>query len=330
MERSYRQLEQIARVRARNFYYAFVLLPADRRRALCAVYAFMRHCDDISDSDSSDDEKREKLQCWRRQLEGALRGECQSHPMFPAFFDSVTRFAIPGSYFHWILDGVEMDLAVRKYETFADLYRYCFNVAGSVGLTCLQIFGCRDERARRHAEECGIAFQLTNILRDVKEDASMGRIYLPLEDLRRFGYSAEELVQGVLDDRFRDLMTFQARRARDYYNRARNLLSMVDKVSRPGLWAMMEIYGRLLDKIVRAKYEVFGPVVRLSTSEKCLIAIKALAGRFLPLGAGRIGDTQKPGGPDAADRSGDKRRTGDFPDGTGSRPESGPSGDPPL
>ncbi len=330
LERSYQQVEQIARDRARNFYYAFILLPAEKRRALCAVYAFMRHCDDISDGDSSDDEKREMLQCWRRQLDGALKGDCRGSPIFPAFLDSVTRFAIPGRYFHWILDGVEMDLKVRKYETFLDLYRYCFRVASSVGLTCLQIFGFRDERARHHAEECGIAFQLTNILRDVKEDASLGRIYLPLEDLRRFDYSAEELVQGVLDERFRRLMTFQARRARDYYDRARNLLCMVDKVSRPGLWAMMEIYGRLLDKIMRSRYDIFGPVVRLSSHEKCLIAIRALALRFLPIGIGWGANTQEPGGSDAADRGGYKRRTGSFTETSGAGSQSSPPRKPSL
>ncbi len=330
LERSYRQVEQIARVRARNFYYAFILLPAEKRRALCAVYAFMRHCDDISDGDSSDEQKREMLQCWRRQLDGALNGDCRSSPIFPAFLDSVARFAIPHRYFHWILDGVEMDLKVRKYETFMDLYRYCFKVAGSVGLTCLQVFGFRDDRARLYAEQCGIAFQLTNIIRDVKEDASLGRVYLPLEDLRRFNYSPEELVLGVLDDRFRRLMTFQACRARDYFIRARSLLPMVDKVSRPGLWAMMEIYGRLLDKIVHSRYDIFGPVVRLSTPEKCIIAIRALALRFLPTGLGRIADTQKPGDSDPAVRRNVTPGTGVFPETSGAGSEFDPSRDPTL
>jgi len=277
---SYRLVERIARSRARNFYYAFILLPAERRRALCAVYAFLRHCDDLSDGDFPEHRRREMLGSWRRQLDGALNGDCGSDPIFPAFLDSVRRFAIPARYFHWMLDGVEMDLSVRRYDTFDELYRYCFNVAGTVGLTCLQIFGFSDERAKAHAEACGIAFQLTNILRDVKEDAGMGRIYLPQEDLRRFNYAAEDLARGVADDRFRDLMTFQAGRARGYYERGAALIPLVERASRPALWAMIEIYGRLLEGIVRADYDVFRRTVRLSAPRKISIALRALAMRF--------------------------------------------------
>ena len=278
---SYKNVELVARRRARNFYYSFVLLPREKRRALCAVYAFMRHCDDIADGDHSESRKRELLRCWREQLDGALNGDCDGDPILPAFCDAVRRFSIPGQYFHWILDGVEMDLAVRRYESFEDLYRYCFNVAGAVGLTCLQIFGFHDERAKDFAEQCGIAFQLTNILRDVSEDARMERIYLPIEDLRRFSYSPEDLMRGVADDRYFELMSYQASRARSYYDRARNLLPLVDHASRPSLWAMMEIYRRLLDKIVRSRYEVFGRTVRISNAEKCTIALRAMGMRLL-------------------------------------------------
>ncbi len=278
---SYRNVELVARRRARNFYYSFVLLPREKRRALCAVYAFMRHCDDIADGSHSEDRKRALLRRWREQLDGALNGDCDADPILPAFRDAVRRFSIPGQYFHWILDGVEMDLAIRRYESFAELYRYCFNVAGAVGLTCLQIFGFRDEKAKDYAEQCGIAFQLTNILRDVSEDARMERIYLPIEELRRFGYGPEDLMKGVSDDRFFQLMTYQASRARGYYESARNLLPMVDRASRPALWAMMEIYRRLLDKIVGARYEVFGRTVRVSNAEKCAIALRAMAMRLM-------------------------------------------------
>jgi phytoene synthase len=279
--RSYRYVEQIARRRARNFYYSFVLLPREKRRALCAVYAFMRHCDDIADGDHSSDHKRELLRHWRARLDGALNGECTDDQVLPAFRDAVRRFSIPGQYFHWIIDGVEMDLAVRRYESFQELYRYCFYVAGAVGLTCLQVFGFRDERAKEYAEQCGIAFQLTNILRDVSEDARMERIYLPIEDLRRFGYSTEDLMRGVADDRYFELMAYQASRARGYYNRARNLLPLVERASRPALWAMMEIYRRLLDKIVQSRYEVFGRTIRISNAEKCRIALRAMAMRLV-------------------------------------------------
>jgi phytoene synthase len=277
---SYRYVELVARRRARNFYYSFVLLPREKRRALCAVYAFMRRCDDIADGNYPDERKRELLRGWRRQLEGALNGTCDGDPILPAFLDAVRRYSIPGRYFHWILDGVEMDLAVTRYERFEDLYRYCFNVAGAVGLTCLQIFGFRDARALDYAEQCGIAFQLTNIMRDVGEDARMERIYLPVEDLHRFNYSPEDLMRGVADRRYFDLMAYQASRARDYYDRARDLLPLVDRSSRPALWAMMEIYRRLLERIVRARYQVFERTIRVSNAEKCRIAVKALGMRL--------------------------------------------------
>lgn len=279
---SYRAAEAVARSRARNFYYSFVVLPPERRRGLCAVYAFMRHCDDISDGGDSPESKRELLKKWRVRLDAALNGDCEESRIMPAFADTVRRFSIPAQYFHWLVDGAEMDLIIDRYRTFDDLYRYCFNVASAVGLVCLQIFGYTDERARKYAESCGIAFQLTNILRDVREDAEMGRIYLPDEDLERFGYPASDLKKGVFDERFRALMAFEAKRAADYYAEARNLLPLVDRVSRPALWAMMEIYRRILGKIVRRNYDVFGSRARLAASEKAGIVIKALAMRFVP------------------------------------------------
>ena len=198
----------------------------------------------------------------------------------PAFRDTLQKFSIPEQYFHWIIDGTEMDLAVFRYETFEDLYKYCFNVASAVGLVCLQIFGYKDERAKKLAEQCGIAFQLTNILRDVKEDAERGRIYLPLEDLRKFDYSPEELQRGVLDDRFRKLMSFEATRAQEYYRAARNLLPLVDKSSRPCLWVMMEIYERLLHRIVDNRFDVFSQRIRLPGREKVAVALRAVAMRL--------------------------------------------------
>jgi phytoene synthase len=278
---SYRCAEEVARSRARNFYYSFVVLPPARRRAFCAVYAFMRCCDDISDGSDAFEDKRRKLGSWRAQLNAAADGRFNMSPILPAFHDTMRTFSIPADYFHWIIDGAEMDLSIDHYETFEDLYQYCFNVASAVGLVCLQIFGYTDERAKKHAEYCGIAFQLTNILRDVKEDADMGRIYLPAEDLAKFHYSADELRRGVVDARFKGLMAYETDRAKQYYQQARSLLPLVDAASRPALWAMMEIYGRLLGKIVRRQYDVFGPAIRLSTPEKTAIALRALIMRFL-------------------------------------------------
>jgi phytoene synthase len=277
---SYRSAEAVARNRS-NFYYSFVVMPVPKRRAFCAVYAFMRYCDDISDGSASRKSKQEQLRAWRAQLDAVYAGTTQDNPILPAFRDTVNNFSIPAQYFHWIIDGAEMDLDVARYETFQDLHKYCFNVASAVGLVCLQIFGYSDERARQYAEQCGLAFQITNILRDVKEDAENGRIYLPMEDLRRFEYSPDELRRGVVDERFRALMQFEAKRAREYYAAARNLLPLVERSSRPALWAMIQIYERILDTIERRQYDVFRNPIHLAGTEKIAIALKALGMRFL-------------------------------------------------
>jgi phytoene synthase len=279
---SYRAAEEVARTRARNFYYSFVVLPSEKRRALCAVYAFMRFCDDISDGSAPIPEKRALLETWRTRLECAFAEDFEGNPILPAFSDTVHKFRIPIEYFHWAIDGAEMDLTTDRYQTFDELYRYCFNVASTVGLICIQIFGFTDERAKKHAEHCGIAFQLTNILRDVKEDAGMGRIYLPCEDLTRFRYSPEDLRGRILDERFQRLMAYQTERARKYYTQGRNLFPLIEEACRPALWAMMEIYDRLLRKIVRQRYDVFQKSIRLSNREKASIALRALAMRFIP------------------------------------------------
>jgi len=278
---SYHCAEEVARARARNFYYSFIVLPIEKRRALCAVYAFMRVCDDISDGPETCDSKRRSLELLRSRMTAALAGDCGKDPIFPAFYDSVHRFAIPAEYFHWIIDGVEMDLSIHGYETFEDLYRYCFRVASAVGLVCLQIFGYSEESAREHAEHCGIAFQLTNILRDLKEDAGMGRIYLPAEDLEKFQYGAEDLRRGVMDERFRKLMLFEVDRARHFYAQGRSLIPLVDDNSRPALWALIRIYEKLLEKIVHRRFEVFRARIRLSRAEKTSIALRALSMRYL-------------------------------------------------
>jgi phytoene synthase len=280
---SYRYAETVARKRARNFYYSFVVLPPPKRLAFCAVYAFMRYCDDISDGTDSLEDKRKQLKMWRAQLDAAVQGNLEGSPILPAFRDAVQRFSIPAEYFHWIIDGAEMDLVIDRYETFDDLYRYCFHVASAVGLVCLQIFGYTDERAKKLAEQCGIAFQLTNILRDIKEDSGMGRVYLPAEDLRRFHITEDDLGGGTFDARFLELMMYETKRARQYYTQARSLLPLVDADSRPALWAMMAIYEGLLKKIIRRNYDVFGPAIRLSSAEKTAIALRALAMRFLRL-----------------------------------------------
>ncbi len=280
---SYRMAEAVARSRARNFYYSFLALPAEKRRAFCAVYAFMRDCDDISDGPCTVEAKSKMLGEWRARLDNSLEGS-DDNPILPAFRDSVERFQIPLQYFHWIIDGTEMDLTKTCYGTFEDLYRYCFHVASAVGFVCLQIFGYREQTAKEYAESCGVAFQLTNILRDLKEDAQRGRVYLPLQDLQRFRYTTSDLQNGVQNDQFRQLMDFEAERAHSYYRKARNLLPLIDRRSRPTLWAMIEIYERILKKIVRRHYDVFAGRVRLSAGEKTTIALRAIAMRAFPEG----------------------------------------------
>ncbi len=280
LQDSYRAAEEIARTRARNFYYSFVVLPPEKRRALCAVYAFMRHCDDISDGCDDLESKRGRLHRLREHLDLAISGVFRDNPIFPAFHDSVRRFRIPAEYFHWVIDGAEMDLSITAYQTFDELYRYCFNVASAVGLVCIHIFGFKDGLAKQHAQHCGVAFQLTNILRDVREDAQMGRIYLPKEDLERFHYSPDDLRNGVFNERFLQLMAFEAGRAEQYYLQGRQLLPLVEESSRPSLWAMMEIYNSLLRKIIRRGYDVFGERIHLSRREKTTIVLRALYMRY--------------------------------------------------
>jgi len=273
---SYRHCREVAKRRARNFYYSFMVLPREKSDAMCAVYAFMRYCDDIADDPSVDGDKRRMLEKWRASLERAARGQYEESRILPAFHDTITRFGIPIDYFHQLIDGAAMDLATERYDSFDQLYDYCYKVASVVGLVCIHVFGFDAPEAKKHAEYCGIAFQLTNILRDLGEDASMGRVYLPDEDLWAFGYSADELTRGVRNDRFVRLMSFEVGRARCYYNAALPLVGMVHESGRPGLCAMIEIYSRILDKIERSGYDVFANRISLSATRKLSIAAKTL------------------------------------------------------
>jgi 15-cis-phytoene synthase len=270
---SYRHCAHVARTQARNFYYSFLCLPPRKHAAMCAVYAFMRYSDDISDDGGAD--RAARLERWRAALDRALEGDYGDSPVFPAFHDTVRRHAIPAEYFHAVIDGAQMDLTPHRYETFADTYRYCYHVASVVGLVCIHVFGFQPhhtERAKELAEANGIAFQLTNILRDLREDAEMGRVYLPQEDLRRFGYPEEHLRRGVEDETFRALMQFEVARARDYYDRAAPLVELIDPDSRPCLRAMRSIYGGILDRIVGGRYAVLSRRARVPTWKKLAIA----------------------------------------------------------
>ena len=276
-----------------NFSRAFLVLSKEQRLAFYAVYTFMRFCDDVSDSDESVENKREGLRRWRALLDEAAGKTLEAAEeiprdatiaiILPAFQDTMQNYSIPAQYFHWIIDGAEMDLVADRYETFEDLYNYCFRVASAVGLVCLRIFGFSEddkEQAEKLAEQCGVAFQLTNILRDIREDVERGRIYIPLEDLRRFKYTEEELKTGVVNENFLALMRFEAKRAHSYFSEARKLLPLVTPASRPSLWIMMEVYSRLLGRIVESDFEVFKKRVHLSRGEKISILLKAVLMRL--------------------------------------------------
>ena len=271
--RSYRYCRRVARRRAKNFYYSFVLLSRPQRDAMCAMYAFMRYCDDLSDEPGA---TRAAIERWRADLEEALAGRFSGHPVWPAFHHAVRQFAIPHQYFREMIDGVASDLEPRRIETFDQLQRYCYQVASVVGLTTVHIFGFDSPAALPLAEKCGVAFQLTNILRDIREDVELGRVYLPAEDLRRFGVTEEDLRAGKRSPAFLELMRFEAARARACYDQSQPLLELVRRRSRSSLWALIEIYSRLLDRIERSGYDVFARRIRLPAREKAAIVLRAL------------------------------------------------------
>ncbi len=273
VEQSYDYCRKVARTRAKNFYYSFLLLSGQQRKAMCAIYAFMRYCDDLSDEPGA---SRAAIDRWRAELENALQGRFSGHPVWPAFHHTVRRFGIPHEYFHEMIDGVASDLEPRRIESFEELYRYCYQVASVVGLTIVHIFGFDTPRALVLAEKCGVAFQLTNILRDVREDAERDRIYLPAEDLCRFGVKPEDLRKGPPSERFVQLMGFEAERARGYYDQSMPLLDLIHPRSRRSLWALITIYSRLLNRIERTGYDVLTRRVRLSAAEKSWIVLRAV------------------------------------------------------
>jgi phytoene synthase len=277
LDESFRYCRRVARRTGRNFYFTFLTLPGDLFRDTCALYAFMRHTDDLADSgDPGLDVRREWLARWRAALDAALTGEPAEGLILPALADVVARRGVPHQYLHEVIAGVESDLAPRTFATFDDLARYCYQVAGAVGLCCIHIWGFRDDRALPPAVACGQAFQLTNILRDLGEDARAGRVYLPDCELRQFGYSPANLRDRVLNPQFRDLMRYQVERARDAYARGEELLNYLDRPGRCILTAMLGIYGGLLDTIERRRYDVFSRRIRLSAPRKAAIAARSM------------------------------------------------------
>ena len=279
LDKSYRYCETLARREARNFYPAFRVLPKDQRRAMCALYAFMRIADDLSDEPGAVEDKRRGLAAWREALRQALAGTV-THPIHPALQDALTRFAVPAEYLEAVIDGVEMDLTTFSYATFAELRVYCWRVASAVGLACVHLWGCADKRAKEFAENAGIAFQLTNILRDLGEDAARGRVYVPAEDLERFGYDVDRLCRSVRDDAFKALMRFQVERARTYYERAWPLAPLLDRPGRAVFLMMARTYQSLLDEIERSDYDVFSRRIRVGRWRKLMLALGVLPVRL--------------------------------------------------
>lgn len=276
----YERCAEITRKSSSNFYYAFMLLPLERRRALHAVYAFCRYIDDIADDDASADPAK-LLGLWRAELARIYDGE-PTRPISRALADSVRTFKIPRGHFEEIINGVEMDLSQKRYATFEDLYPYCHRVASAVGLICIEVFGYRNPDARIYAENLGIACQLTNILRDVSEDAARGRIYIPQEDLERFQVTEKEILAGIYSANFARLMAFEAERAREYYDRAERALPREDRATLLTAEAMRLIYGTLLERIVRSEYRVLDRRLSLSAVLKLYLVGRAWA-------SGRLG-----------------------------------------
>ncbi len=269
-----------------NFFYSFSLLPKEEREAIHTVYAFCRYTDDIVDIDTpqsslgadvslhaATQRKRERLDRWRREVERCYSGT-STHPIMLPLTAVVNRFSIPQQYLQTLIDGCERDLVQHRYKTFEELKEYCYSVASIVGLISIEIFGYKYDETKEYAVNLGYALQLTNILRDIKADSDNGRIYLPQEDLERFHYSEEELQRNIYNENFVELMRFEARRAREYYHKARAALRPDESITMFAAQIMDAIYYRLLEKIEIADYNVYKGKISVSTAHKFLIALR--------------------------------------------------------
>jgi squalene synthase HpnC len=294
---SYEECHRIARAAHSNFYYAFFLLPKVKRDALAALYAFMRLVDDVSDEGEDLVAKQRELAKWRAALDEAITGQVQlfdgtaalasaftasngAAEVLPALVDTMRRYKMPARYLHDLISGAEMDLTVRTYPTFDRLREYCYRVAGTVGLTCTHVFGFHDPRALDLAEKLGLAFQLTNIIRDVHEDYAAGRVYLPEEDLQRYGVSAQDFGRSEATLGVRELLRFEAERAWQCYEEGGTLLGLIDPESRGALWLLVHTYSALLERIESLDFAVCGERVRLSRAEKMVFMARARFGRL--------------------------------------------------
>ena len=270
----------LARRSGSNFYYSFFFLPQERRDAMHAVYAFCHEVDGAVDDPAPGSDPRAHLARWRADVAALYRqngdgGAHSSNPIIICLADHIRRLGIPQEYFDEIIAGVEMDLSISRYATFSDLYQYCYRVASVVGLVCLKIFGARAPESQTYAVNLGIAFQLTNILRDVKPDGERGRIYLPLEDLARFGYGERDLLAGAYTPEFISLMEFECRRAQEYYRAAEAALPESDRRALLPAEIMRAIYHTILERIEASRYDVFARRVTLSPPRRVAVALGA-------------------------------------------------------
>ena len=286
LDLAYEDCRVLTKREAKNFYYAFLTLPAAKRKAIYAAYAFCRHCDDSVDEVSATEDKLAALASLRSSLDETYQGRPGS-PLFVALGDVASRYDIPLDYFQEIILGVETDLVKDRYQTFEELRRYCYQVASVVGLICLQIFEYQNNDAKERAVDLGLAMQLTNIIRDVREDLEMGRVYLPLEEMARFGYSEDKLREGVRDGAFLELMRFQAERARGYFGSGFQLLPYLSRRSRACPAVLGVLYSKVLDRIEASEFDVLtSRRIALSKSEKISVTARTWLGSMLSLPSG--------------------------------------------
>jgi len=281
LESAYDICRNITRKEAKNFYYAFLTLPPTKRRAIYAAYAFCRHCDDSVDKAISTNAKLKALTELQTNLDLTYSGNASS-PVYVALADVAQRYAIPQDYFQEIIIGVKSDLVKDRFQNFEELKGYCYSVASVVGLICLHIFGYKDDTAKEYAVDLGLAMQLTNIIRDVREDLDMGRVYLPQDELVQFGYTEEDLKNGVRNEAFVELMQFQSQRARKYFEQGFKLLPYLSRRSRACPAVLGALYSNVLDRIEASDYDVLESRVALSAPQKVVITAKTWLGCMLP------------------------------------------------
>jgi phytoene synthase len=272
MEQALAYTEQHTKDSKTNFYYSFLFLPKPKRDAIFTVYSFCRETDDIVDEEIPLEQARQNLDAWRREVDQCFAGN-PKHPIMQALHHVIQEFPMPAEYFHKLIDGCEMDLTQKRYQTFDELENYCYHVASVVGLICIEIFGYRSPNTKEYAINLGKALQITNILRDVGEDAERGRIYLPLEDLERFGYSEADMLNQTKSDAFTELIRFEAQRAEQFYKNAQDLFEPKDHDLLFPAEIMRVIYYSLLQRIHAVNYNVFDRRVRISNFEKMRIAL---------------------------------------------------------